>query len=132
MTKTLPLKSTARLAVAPEASIAASSRPSLTAFLAVAGDDEERVVDPEREAHPGEHVHEEDRELELLREEGAEPERDDDRDDRHQQRHEPGHHRAEDEEQDDQRRGQPELQLPVLEVLLREEVEVVVERLRRP
>ena len=34
------------------------------ALLAVAGDDEERVVDAERQAHAGEHVHDEHRELE--------------------------------------------------------------------
>ena len=72
----------------------------------------------------------EDRELELLRDERRQPERDHDRDDRHQQRHQPGDDRAEDEQQDDQRRGQAELELAVLEVLLREEVEVVIERLR--
>ena len=101
---------------------------SLRPFLAVARDDEERVVDPEREAHPREHVHDEDRELELLREDRGEPERDDDRDDRHQQRDEPGDDGAEDEQQDDQRRREPELQLALLEILLREQVEVVVER----
>ena len=104
--------------------------PSLRALLAVAGDDEQRVIDPEREAHPREHVHEEDRELELLREECTQPERDEDRDDRHQQRHEPGDDRPEDEKQDDQRRREPELELAVLQVLLGEEVEVMVERLR--
>ena len=103
--------------------------PSLAAFLAVAGDDEQGIVDPEREPHPREHVDEEDGELEVLREQRAQTEGDDDRDDRHQERHEPGHDRAEDEQQDDQRGREPELELPVLEVLLREEVEVVVERL---
>ena len=103
---------------------------ALGALLAVAGDDEQRVVDPEREAHPREHVHEEDRELELLGEDGAEPERDDDRDDRHHQRHEPGDDRPEDEEEDDERGREAELELAVLQVLLGEEVEVVVERLR--
>ena len=66
-TKTVPLKRTARLAVAPAASIAASSLSPRAPLLAVPGDDEERVVDPEREAHAGEHVHDEDRELERLR-----------------------------------------------------------------
>ena len=128
-TKTLPLKSTARLAVAPDASIAASSSLPCAALLPVAGDDEERVVDPEREAHAREHVDHEDRELELLRDERRQPERDDDRHDRHQQRHEPGDDRAEDEQQDDERGRQAELELAVLQVLLREQVEVVVERL---
>ena len=70
-TNTVPLNSTARLAVAPDASIAPSSSRPLAPLLAVARDDEERVVDPEREAHAREHVHDEDRELELLREERA-------------------------------------------------------------
>ena len=66
----------------------------------------------------------------MLGEDGAEPERDDDRDDRHHQGHEPGDDRPEDEEEDDERRWEAELELAVLQVLLREEVEVVVERLR--
>ena len=128
-TKAVPLKTTARLAVAPEARDRVELLAAAAALLAVAGDDEERVVDPEREAHPGEHVHDEDRELERLREERGEPQRDDDRDDRHQQRDEPGDDRAEHEQEDDQRRGQAELELALLEILLREQVEVVVERL---
>ena len=42
---------------------------AVIAFLAIARDHEQCVVDPEREAHAGEHVHDEDRELELLRDE---------------------------------------------------------------
>ena len=103
-------------------------REPLRPLLAIARDDEQRVVDPERETHAREHVHDEDRELELLGEDRREPERDDDRDDRHQQRDQPGDDRAEDEEQDDQGSGEPELKLALLEILLREEVEVVVER----
>ena len=103
--------------------------PPLASLLAVTGDDEERVVDPERETHAREHVDDEDRELELLREQRGQAERDDDRHDRHQERYEPGDDRAEDEEQDDERSRQSELELAVLQVLLREEVEVVVERL---
>ncbi len=128
-TKTVPLKSTARLAVAPEASIASELAAAVTALLAVARDDEQRVVDPEREPHAGEHVHEEDRELELLGEDRAQPERDEDRDERHQQRDQAGDDGAEHEQEDDQRGGKAELELALLEVLLREEVEVVVERL---
>ena len=44
------------------------SRPA-RALLAVAREDEQRVVDPEREAHSREHVHDEDRELERLADE---------------------------------------------------------------
>jgi hypothetical protein len=98
-------------------------------LLPIARDDEQRVVDPERETHSREHVHDEDRELELLREDRGQPERDDDRHDRHQQRNEPGDDGSEDQQQDDQRRREPELQLALLEILLRELVEVVVERL---
>ena len=65
----------------------------------------------------------------VLREDGGQSERDHDRDDRHQQRDEPGDDGAEDEQEDDQRGRQAELQLALLEVLLREQVEVVVERL---
>ena len=99
------------------------------ALLAVTRDDEQRVVDPEREPHRDEHVHDEHRELDRLRHERGQPERDDDRDDRHQQRDEPGDDRAEDEQEDDQRRGQAELELARLQVVLRQLVEVVVERL---
>ena len=94
-------------------------------FLAEARDDEERVVDPERQPHPGEHVHDEDREVELQREQRDEPEADQDREDRHQHRHEPGDCSAEDEEEHDQRGRKPELELSVLEVALGERVEVV-------
>src|SRR5262245_7294990 len=122
ITKTDPLKSTARLEVAPAAAIAASS-PCPPTRSSVARDDEERIVDPEREPHPGQHVHEEDRERERGRDRRAQAERDHDRDDRHQQRDEPGHHSAEHEDQDDQRRGETELELARLEVVLREVVE---------
>src|SRR5262249_59416263 len=95
------------------------------ALLAVARDDEQRVVDPERETHSCEHVHEEHRELELLGEQRGESKRDHYRDDRHQQRHQTRHDGTEDEEQDDERGWKTELELTVLEILLREEVEVV-------
>ena len=49
-------------------------------------------------------------------------------DERHQQRDEPGDDRAEDEDQDDERRRQADLELARLQVVLRELVEVVVER----
>ena len=49
--------------------------------------------------------------------------------DRHQQRHDSGDDRAEDEQQDDQRGREAELELALLEVALREQVEVVVEHL---
>ena len=63
-TKASPLKSTARLAVAPATAIASSFSRPRRALLAEAREDEQRVVDPEREAHAGDHVHDEDRELE--------------------------------------------------------------------
>src|SRR5918995_598568 len=53
---------------------------SLPSLFAVARDDEEGIVDPERKAHPREHVDDEDRELELLSEQRGESERDHDRD----------------------------------------------------
>ena len=98
-------------------------------LLAEARDDEERVVDPERETHAGEHVHDEDRKLEPLREEGGQAERDDDRDDREHERHRRADERPEDEDEDDERGRQPDPELPVLEVALRELVDVVVGRL---
>ena len=97
-------------------------------LLAIAGDDEEGVVDPERQAHPREHVDDEHGERELERQERDEPERDDDREDRHQHGHEPGDNGAEDEHEHDQRGGQAEGQLALLEVGLRLLAEVVVHR----
>ena len=110
-TKTLPLKSTARLAVAPDASIASSSCLPGT-LLPVPGDHEQRVVDAQREAHAREHVDHEHRELELLRQECRQPERDHDCHDRHQQRYEPGDDRAEHEQQDHESGGSPNLSSP--------------------
>ena len=66
-------------------------------------------------------------------------EREDDRDDREQHRDEPRDDGAEDEQQHDQRRGQPEEELALLQILVREREEVVVggelagdRRLERP
>ena len=116
----MPLKSTARLAVAPAIADRVGLRPSARALLAKARDDEQGVVDPEREPHPGQHVHDEDGEAERVRDERAQPERDDDRDEGHQQRNEPGDDRAEDENEDDERRRQADPQLAGLEVVLGE------------
>ena len=111
-TNVLPLKSTARLAVAPAVGSSVLREPARP-LLAVAGDDEQRVVDPERQPHPGEHVHGEDREVELEREQRHDPEADEDRDERHQHRDQAGDDGAEHEHQDDERRGQPERELAV-------------------
>jgi hypothetical protein len=100
----------------------------MTTLFAVARDDEERVVDAECEAHAGEHVHDEDRQPELLRQERRQAQRHDDRDERHQQRHDSCHHGPENEDEDDQSGREAELELARLEVVLRELVEVVVER----
>ncbi len=75
------------------------------ALLSVPRHDEQRVVDAEREPHPREHVEDEHREVERLRQDRDEAEGDDDRDDGHQQRHEAGDDGAEDEDQDDERCG---------------------------
>jgi hypothetical protein len=53
-----------------------------------------------------------------VREHGDEAERNRDRGQRDQERHEPGDSSSEHEEQDDQRRGQADLELPVLQVAL--------------
>ena len=126
-TNALPLNSTARLEVAPAPRDRVVLLETARALLAVAREHEERVVDPERQPHPG-------RACSRRRSRGRtparrgprQPERDDDRDDRQQQRDEPRDDRAEDEQQDDQRGGQTELSSPVLQVVLRELVEVVV------
>ena len=127
ITNTVPLKTTARLAVSPETLDRGVLLAPLGPLLAVAGDDEQGVVDPEREPHPREHVDDEDGKLEPLGEERDEAEGDDDRDARHQDRNEPRHDRSEDEQEDDERCRKAELELAGLEVLLREQIEVVVE-----
>ena len=116
MTKVVPLKSTARLAVAPVMAMAASLSSPLAAFLPEAGDDEQGVVDPQGEAHAGHHVDDEDREAELLGDDGGDPEADDDRQQRHEERHQPGDHGTEHEQEDDDGDRQPEVELAVPEV----------------
>ena len=62
-TTVTPLKNTARFAVAPDARMASSlSRPRCS-LLPVARHDEQRVVDPDREAHHRDEVRGEEREL---------------------------------------------------------------------
>ena len=92
----------------------------------IAADDEERVVDAEREAHAREHVHDEDREVERLPDERGQGKRDDDGHERCEYRHEAGDDRAEDEKQDDQRGGDTELELPLLEIVLGQALVVLV------
>src|SRR3546814_11305998 len=53
---------------------------SASALFAVARDHEQRVVDAEREPHPGQDVDREDGHVERLPEESDEPERDENRD----------------------------------------------------
>ena len=124
-TNALPLKRTARFAVAPAAAIASRLLAPARALLAKARHDEERVVDPEREAHPDQHVRDEQRQLPLGGDERGQAERHRDRDDRKQQRQRRGDERAEDDHEHDQRGGQTETQLAVLQVALRHLSEVV-------
>src|SRR5580704_13355231 len=86
------------------------------AFLPETGDDEERVVDAERQAHAGHHVDDEDRQAELLGNDGGDPEADDDRHQGHEHRHESGDHGPEHEHQDDDGDRQPEVDLAVAQV----------------
>ena len=88
-------------------------------LLAIAREGEERVVDPEGEAHPDQHVLGEDGEVVRLREERHKPERDDDRGDGEHERHEAGDDRAEDEQQDDERERSAEEELAFLQILER-------------
>ena len=67
-------------------------------------------------------------ELHHLAEKRGQADGDDDRDQRHQDRHETGHDGPEDEQQDDERNRQPELELSLLEIVLRELVEITVGR----
>jgi hypothetical protein len=96
------------------------------ALLAEAADDEEGVVDAEGEAHPSEHVDDEERDLPHLPDDSHERERDDDRDDREHDRDHRADDGTEDEQEHDERRGQPEEELAFLQVLAREREEVVV------
>ena len=112
---------------------------TLAALLPEARDDEERVVDPEREPHRGQHVDDEERELPGLAHERDERERDRDRDDREQERDERGDDGAEHEQEDEQRRGEAEEELAFLQILVRDREEVLVggelacdRRLERP
>ena len=57
----MPLKRTARLALEANGGYRVELLASVEPLLAVAGEDEQRVVDPEREPHPSEHVGGEDR-----------------------------------------------------------------------
>ena len=91
-------------------------------------EDEERVVDPEREPHRRDHVHHEERDLERLADERSQCDRDHDREQAEQDRHEARHDRPEHEHEDDQRRRQPDQQLALLQVLLGELLEVGVGR----
>ena len=95
-------------------------------LLPIAGEREERVVDPEGEAHPDQHVLGEDGEVIRLRQERYKPKCDDDRGDREHERHEAGDDRAEDEQQDDERERSAEEQLAFLQVLERRGVLVGV------
>ena len=81
-TTVTPLKRTARLAVEPAGADRVVHLATRGPLLAVAGEDEERVVDPDGEAHHRQHVHDEERELEDLADGGRDRQRDDDRDDR--------------------------------------------------
>jgi hypothetical protein len=89
-------------------------------------DDEQAVVDPEGEAHRGDHVDDEQRQLERLADERRQGHGDDDRDEREHDRHEARHHRSEDEQQHDERGRQTHVELALPEVVLGELLEVPV------
>jgi hypothetical protein len=102
--------------------------PPLKPLFAIAGEGEERVVDPEGEAHPDQHVLGEDRQVVGLRQQRDERERNDDRDDREQEGHKSGNDRAEDEQQDHERGRSAEEELAILQILQRGGVLVGVRR----
>ena len=64
--KAMPLKSTARLAVAPDIAIASSLTRPPRSLVPVARDDEERVVGRDRKAHHRRHVEDVRRQVERL------------------------------------------------------------------
>ena len=96
-------------------------------LLPVAGEYEEAVVDAQRESHRGDHVDDEEGQRGELPQDRGDGDGHDDGQDGDAHRDERGHQGAEDQDQHDHRGGQPELQLPVREVGLRELGEVVVE-----
>jgi hypothetical protein len=98
------------------------------ALLAEARDDEQRVVDPDGEAHHHEHVHDDEVEDEHLADAGYDREGHDDARDRDADRHDRGRDAAEDDDQDEQREREPE-QLAAHQVLLGGRAEVGVDRL---
>jgi hypothetical protein len=102
-------------------------RPAGDAFFAVTGDDEEGVVDPERETHARDHVDDEDRQRERVREHAGQADGDEDGKDREDQWHEPADDRSEHEQQNDQRGRQAKRELAGLQVVLRQGIEVVRE-----
>ena len=124
----VPLKTTARVAVLATVRIASRVAAAAVALLAQPRDDEQRVVDAQREPHRDDHVHDEQVELERLPDDRGDGERDDDRDDRHQHRDRHAEERADHQQQHDQRRRQPELQLALAQVARGELLEVTIER----
>ena len=104
-TTVMPLKKTARLAVCAGRGDGVDLVEAAVPLLAVAGDDEERVVDADREAHHRDHVGDEERELEGLAEQGGDADGNDDREDAEEERHSGRDERAEDEDQDERARS---------------------------
>ena len=88
-------------------------------LLPKAGEGEERVIDPEREAHADQHVLGEDRKVVRLRQECHERERDHDRRNGEHERNEARDDRAKDEQQDDERERRAEEELALLQILQR-------------
>ena len=105
------------------------ARPAAAvAFLAQAGDDEQRVVDAQREAHRDDHVQDEQVQRERLPDDRGDGQRDDDRDDRHQHRDRHAEQRPDHQQQDHECRRQPELQLTLAQIARGELLEVTIER----
>ena len=122
----MPLNRTARLAVAPEAAMASSSVRPPGPLVAVARDDEERVVGGDREPHHRGHVEDVRREIEPLADQRRQRERDDDREDGDHERHDCRDHRAEHEHEDHERCRDAEVELSRLEVVGEDLIEVTV------
>ncbi len=125
-TTVMPLKNTARLAVEPVAAIASYFVEARAALLAVAGDDEQRVVDADGEAHHRDDVGDEERELENLAEQRGDADGDEDREDAENERHAGRNERPEDEDEHEQGDRYPE-GLAALEVVLGLGLELVAE-----
>ena len=123
----VPLKTTARPAVSIVRTIASSFAAAFAQLLAVAVDDEQRVVDRDPEPDQHHEVLEVGRQLHEVGEDPDDPERRRDRERGEDERDEE-RERPEDEDEDQERDRDRDVELADLEVVGEDGVEVVLDR----